>query len=210
MYIKYNPEEINLEVFNITLIDLNNPEFIKPKPTFNLTDVGHWNINSIDYGKVISKVNGNIQNFIDMNTDNYIIVDSIPLDQSFIIDIDKTLYTKIDNLDDVLKLKARERINDEVGDIYDLISDVSKRLSLVERLLMYTVRDLLETSSEKIPFIDEVYRSSIEEYLYFLSITGHNIDIADLEDQTLLFRKLIDRTMQIKDIVNEEYLTKKD
>ena len=103
MYIKYNPEEINLEVFNITLIDLNNPEFIKPKPTFNLTDVGHWNINSIDYGKVISKVNGNIQNFIDMNTDNYIIVDSIPLDQSFIIDIDKTLYTKIDNLDDVLK-----------------------------------------------------------------------------------------------------------
>ena len=210
MYIKYNPEEINLEVFNITLIDLNNPEFIKPKPTFNLTDVGHWNINSIDYGKVISKVNGNIQNFIDMNTDNYIIVDSIPLDQSFIIDIDKTLYTKIDNLDDVLKLKARERINDEVGDIYDLISDVSKRLSLVERLLMYTVRDLLETSSEKIPFIDEVYRSSIEEYLYFLSITGHNIDMADLEDQTLLFRKLIDRTMQIKDIVNEEYLTKKD
>ena len=210
MYIKYNPEEINLEVFNITLIDLNNPEFIKPKPTFNLTDVGHWNINSIDYGKVISKVNGNIQNFIDMNTDNYIIVDSIPLDQSFIIDIDKTLYTKIDNLDDVLKLKARERINDEVGDIYDLISDVSKRLSLVERLLMYTLRDLLETSSEKIPFIDEVYRSSIEEYLYFLSITGHNIDTADLEDQTLLFRKLIDRTMQIKDIVNEEYLTKKD
>ena len=210
MYIKYNPEQINLELFNITLIDLNNPEFIKPKPTFNLTDVGHWNINSIDYGKVISKVNGNIQNFIDMNTDNYIIVDSIPLDQSFIIDIDKTLYTKIDNLDDVLKLKARERINDEVGDIYDLISDVSKRLSLVERLLMYTVRDLLETSSEKIPFIDEVYRSSIEEYLYFLSITGHNIDIADLEDQTLLFRKLIDRTMQIKDIVNEEYLTKKD
>lgn len=210
MYIKYNPEEINLEVFNITLIDLNNPEFIKPKPTFNLTDIGHWNINSIEYGKVISKVNGNIQNFIDMNTDNYIIVDSIPLDQSFIIDIDKTLYTKIDNLDDVLKLKARERINDEVGDIYDLISDVSKRLSLVERLLMYTVRDLLETSSEKIPFIDEVYRSSIEEYLYFLSITGHNIDMADLEDQTLLFRKLIDRTMQIKDIVNEEYLTKKD
>ena len=210
MYIKYNPEEINLEVFNITLIDLNNPEFIKPKPTFNLTDIGYWNINSIDYGKVISKVNGNIQNFIDMNTDNYIIVDSIPLDQSFIIDIDKTLYTKIDNLDDVLKLKARERINDEVGDIYDLISDVSKRLSLVERLLMYTLRDLLETSSEKIPFIDEVYRSSIEEYLYFLSITGHNIDTADLEDQTLLFRKLIDRTMQIKDIVNEEYLTKKD
>jgi hypothetical protein len=41
------------------------------------------------------------------------------------------------------KLQVRADIEAEVGDVYDLISDLSKRLALIERAVVYTMRNIL-------------------------------------------------------------------
>lgn len=41
------------------------------------------------------------------------------------------------------KLEVRAEIESEVGDIYDLVSDLSKRLALIERAVVYMMRNIL-------------------------------------------------------------------
>jgi len=109
---------------------------------------------------------------------------------------------------DFLKLKTRERIDNEVGDIYDLIADIDKRLWMNERLLMRLANDILnEYNIQDNPRL-MWYKDMLWQYIYMVDnwlIVGRN----DLEDLATMFEELINKTNITSSIVKEEYLDKK-
>jgi uncharacterized protein YeeX (DUF496 family) len=106
----------------------------------------------------------------------------------------------------ILKLKLRNKIYNNVGDLEDLISDLSKRLDLLERLVMRTFFYTLKGESVPQPILDaylpmvESYISSVDKELI--------VTRADLEDPNELFSKLIKRFTNISNLVKSEYLDK--
>ncbi len=62
------------------------------------------------------------------------------------------------------KDRARQRIEKEIGDDKDLLADISKRLALVERLLMRLTGELLQTLPED-SYVKSAYKPVVEQYL---------------------------------------------
>ena len=107
----------------------------------------------------------------------------------------------------IYKLNARFIIESEVGDIYDLLADVSKRLALTERLTMRVAGQLLGVY----PWDDDTktrYEQYIQWYLNMI-YTGEYVDRADLENEADLIATLLDRSARISGIVKAEYFDNK-
>lgn len=107
----------------------------------------------------------------------------------------------------IFKLIARYRIEAEVGDIFDLHADLSKRVAVVERLAM---RHFLD-------YVDEYpMDANIKTRYIYVSKPqianvdmGVTIDRSDLIDASVLVDDLSTKRAKIKDIVKEEYIDKK-
>lgn len=108
----------------------------------------------------------------------------------------------------IYKLNSRYRIEKEVGDTNDLLADVSKRISLIERLVMRMAADYFEIQTLPIEY-KNAYTTLISNYLGAFD-AGYFLDRTDLEDPGLLFSRLMERTKKIADIINEEYFSKID
>lgn len=107
---------------------------------------------------------------------------------------------------EIKKAKIRKRIDEEVGDVYDLLADTSKRLAMLERLTMFVLHDYLNN----VPLSDE--RNSLYSYLvqqYIDSIESFTVkNRVDLENPEELFNKLAQRSNRIADIfIEENYLS---
>lgn len=104
------------------------------------------------------------------------------------------------------KLNARHRIEVEVGDTLDQMTDVSKRLSMVERSLM---RLFLHVTGdyEMISEIQDAYSSYM---LPIVQAADQNIPIdrTDLENPQNIINELMYKNQKIIDIVKTEYLDK--
>jgi len=151
-------------------------------------------------------VQGDIQFFKDNNTENvnYIEVQEIPSGSNI-----QYLADKSDNVNDITryyKSRTREKLNDEVGDIFDLLADLSKKVTMIERLGLYVAQELI--SNNQLPNTEERYGTLIDYYANYLEENDHVVDVADLEDSQELFLKLVNRTRKIKDIVKQEYTDK--
>lgn len=105
------------------------------------------------------------------------------------------------------KIETRSQIHGQVGDIYDLVSDLSKRLGLLERITARTIDFIYNDSSisSEIPqAFKDGYGVLLNDYLSYID-GGTLRDRVDIEDNTELFTKLVDRNNTITNIV-EDYL----
>jgi len=106
------------------------------------------------------------------------------------------------------KLQVRTSIGYEVGDLYDLFADQAKRIDLLERLLLRLSYYILR--GEEIPEeIKHSYLPLIEQYIQDVD-SGEIRTRIDIEDIDEIFSKLKDKMSKITEIVEKDYLSKKD
>lgn len=99
---------------------------------------------------------------------------------------------------------VRERIFEEIGDydIYEIVADLSKRICLLERLLLRLAK--AEKDEAKLPeTIVNLYGEMIDTYAAGVE-NGMIKDRTDLENNWSVFNKLQQRTAKIAEIVEEE------
>jgi len=165
-------------------------EFI---PSFKVEFIGQ--LDETIYGIVL----GNIDDFKAMN-DVYDRVDTLPLNLEYFVD--KQMGTPT-NYNEYLKIRTRDVINKEIGDVFDLIADVSKRLTMNERLITLLAYEVIN-NSDIAPMVKERYQPLLEMYL-----KSPKKDLSDLEDPMKLFNKLLQRGTAITDIVIDNYVNLK-
>jgi hypothetical protein len=97
------------------------------------------------------------------------------------------------------KLEVRAKIESEVGDVYDLISDLSKRLALIERALVYTMRNIL--NGDPIP---TKYQNLVNTMatLFVTDPVTDPVDICGIDENSLV-PYLGDRVRKISEILND-------
>ena len=103
------------------------------------------------------------------------------------------------------KLQTRSKISGEVGDVYDLIADLSQRVALVERLAASTANFLYTTSSIKDEFSQEykdLYGALANRYITKVE-DGTDKDRIDLDTYSNTVEKLIAKNNKITEIVTE-------
>lgn len=102
------------------------------------------------------------------------------------------------------KENVRLRIYDELGeyDIYDIAADLSKRICMLERLVVRLVDAMMKNQSCPNDIV-LMYGPLITRYMSALDV-GAIRDRTDLEDNAAVFNKLQNRTAKIADIVKEE------
>jgi hypothetical protein len=200
--IKYNPELIEFETPTNT-IEGQEDTFV---PSFKIINLAYKDLYTFGL------FTGDLSIFQGLND-----VDGIPTNYEIINELPKTginYYSDTkhgtpSSINDMLKYKARSRIENEVGDTDDLISDLSKRVTMLERLCIRMADDLIKNSPEHVPTIAYAYTDMVNAYLQ-LQIQHSNVtNIADLEDPMTLFIKLFNRSVQTTQIVKEDYFDKK-
>lgn len=97
------------------------------------------------------------------------------------------------------KLDIRSKIESEVGDVYDLISDLSKRLALIERAVVYVMRNIL--NGDPVP---EKYQtlSTTMATLFTIDPVTDPVDICGIDENSLVSH-LGDKIRKISEILND-------
>lgn len=169
------------------------------------------NTNSTNY--VTNKTNLNINLWKSVIQQNLGIVDEAIIDglNNISVPDSELTATQITNKNTVLnwiyKLNSRFRIEKEVGDSYDLIADLSKRIALLERMLL---RLFLHVTGDYTMIGEIVSRySTYAMPIIEAADAGYTVDRIDLEDETTMITTLEQRRQTIAQIVKEEYLDKK-
>ena len=111
------------------------------------------------------------------------------------------------NQNEIFKLNARKRIAEEVGDIYDLTADNYNRNILGERLLMIMAYELIN-NTQLLPITKQKYGPLVNTYIQ-VNEQIDKLDTMDLKDPYQEFNKLTTRAKKMTDILQEEYLSKK-
>ena len=105
------------------------------------------------------------------------------------------------------KLETRSQIHGQVGDIYDLLADLNKRVGMMERIMARTLHFIYNSSSisSEIPqeFKDN-YGVFLDQYVTDVD-NGDYIDRVDIEDLNSLYTELKTRYNTITTLV-QEYL----
>jgi hypothetical protein len=111
----------------------------------------------------------------------------------------------------LIKLETRAKITANIGDNNDLIADINKRISILERITYQTL-DYLYSQSELIDDIpaelQNAYGSLLNNYVNMIS-TGDLKDAIDLEDINNVFDKILDRINKTS-IICKEYISQKE
>jgi hypothetical protein len=111
----------------------------------------------------------------------------------------------------LIKLETRAKITANIGDNNDLIADINKRISILERITYQTL-DYLYSQSELIDDIpaelQNTYGSLLNNYVNMIS-TGDLKDAIDLEDINNVFDKILDRINKTS-IICKEYISQKE
>jgi hypothetical protein len=111
----------------------------------------------------------------------------------------------------LIKLETRAKITANIGDNNDLIADINKRISILERITYQTL-DYLYSQSELIDDIpaelQNAYGSLLNNYVNMIS-TGDLKDAIDFEDINNVFDKILDRINKTS-IICKEYISQKE
>ena len=105
------------------------------------------------------------------------------------------------------KIELKAKIQGQVGDIGDLVADLSKRMGLLERVTLRTLEFLYNSSSisSEIPqAYKDGYSSLLTQYVSDID-SGNYRDRVDIEDNAQLYTRLQERYNTITDLV-EEYI----
>lgn len=117
------------------------------------------------------------------------------------------LTKKYSVLNWIYKLNARNEIETQIGDDKDIISDVSKRLALLERLVMRLANERFSGVPLEEPFASGYAQLAAS----YVQAVDNDIfkDRVDYENNIDVFTNLMQKFNKIGEIVNEEYLSKK-
>jgi methionyl-tRNA synthetase len=111
----------------------------------------------------------------------------------------------------LIKLETRAKITANIGDNNDLIADINKRISILERITYQTL-DYLYSQNELINDIpaelQNAYGSLLNNYVNMIS-TGDLKDAIDFEDINNVFDKILDRINKTS-IICKEYISQKE
>ena len=107
----------------------------------------------------------------------------------------------------IYKLNARNRINAEIGDVYDQLANTDRRIGMLERLCLRMFKAILNNESLP-PEHLERYTAFCNGYVDMVD-AGYYVDRADLENEQELFASLTQKFGKITNIVKEEYFDKK-
>jgi len=130
------------------------------------------------------------------------------LDQKALDDANYQIYLD-STKDERNKQKARERISTEVGDIYELVDMVTRRLAILERYVIFTLPFLVSEDIASIPsFIGSEFTPMIET-LQSNFIDGLVVDEIDLEDSVQVMQDIMTKQTKKSGIIKTEYLDKK-
>lgn len=204
MLIKYDPELIQFEDQADTLegeVKVNNS-------TFDIV------VLATDLESSYATLYGNFDNFHTLNSTNgidntpcYEVIDRIPtvgVEYSFDVK-----HGTPKDVNEAIKYKTRSRIENEIGDNEDLIADLSKRITMLERLVIRMTNEVMTNAPDMVPTIIAMYKPMVDGYLYIQEQYNNVTNIADLEDPNELFQKLIERSIKLTNIVSSDYLDKK-
>jgi len=202
MIIKYDPEEIVL--VQPPIINEGEENTVIFNPDYSIDDLGYY-----EDGSGLAKVFGDLAQFKLANAGiQYEELTEFPrTGVEYYVDTRKA--KRPSSADEIFKQKARDRIDSEVGDIYDIVTDVSNRLVMAERLLLLLTYELKNATPDNLPIVTEKYGNMIDQYI-LVNTNTPQLDTVDLEDPSYMFNKLIERSMKITKIVNDEYITKRD
>lgn len=102
------------------------------------------------------------------------------------------------------KMETRSQIHGQIGDIYDLVADLSKRVGMMERIVARTIHFLYNSSSlsSEIPqeFKDN-YGTFLDQYIYDVDNSNY-MDRIDIENIDSIYSELKTRYNIITDLVN--------
>ncbi len=101
------------------------------------------------------------------------------------------------------KFSIRASVESEVGDVYDLISDMSKQISLLEKVVYETVNDLY-TSDAVSQTVKDKYSAMVTSNVTNINDDTKN-DTTDLEDTSDIIDKTAIRKNQVYNIKKTEY-----
>ncbi len=98
------------------------------------------------------------------------------------------------------KLEIRAKIESEVGDIYDLVADLSKRLALIERAVVYVMKNILD--SDPIPTKYQDLADTMAT-LFATDPVTDPVDICGIDENDLVSH-LGDKIRKISQILDDE------
>lgn len=101
------------------------------------------------------------------------------------------------------KFSIRSSVESEVGDVYDLISDMSKQISLLEKVVYETINDLY-TSDTVSQAVKDKYSTMVTSNVTNINDDTKN-DTTDLEDTGDIIDKTATRKNQVYNIKKTEY-----
>ena len=104
-------------------------------------------------------------------------------------------------------LISRYKIDILVGDQYDLIADLSKRLSMLTRLVIRVLHPMLTQTEMPEPYKSS-YLGMMTDYITNVD-AGNYYDRADLYQDQEMYVTLLERDIVIADIIKNDYLDKK-
>jgi len=101
------------------------------------------------------------------------------------------------------KLEIRYKISAEVNDIYDIVADLWKRVTLNERLLLRLSKFIMDNNTN-LPEKLSSYKTMVEQAISDID-AGNYKDRTDLEDPSIIYTKLKERGNKITQLI-EEYI----
>lgn len=107
----------------------------------------------------------------------------------------------------IYKINARNRIEAEVSDTLDIVADVSKRVALLERLVMR----LANAQFSGVPLSEPFASGYAQLTAAYVQAVDNDVfkDRVDYENNIDVFTNLMQRFNKIGEIVHEEYLSRK-
>lgn len=191
---------------NNLLLDLNTSDVSedlmmpKPKERFTVTDIAVDKSNSTYF----AKVEGDIVLFTNMNPTIHSIT-NIPYSDSIMYFANPD-YGTPKSVQEHYKFRVRELINDQVGDTYDIMADLARKITMTERLCVSLAEELFINNIT--PDTKLKYSGLIEAYKQYLIAYNGKMDVADLDDPVEVFNKLLNRSISITNLVESEYKNK--
>lgn len=110
-------------------------------------------------------------------------------------------YKTFLSLEEIKKTYTRQKIEEDVGDDKDLIDDLSKRIALLERYVIFTLPFLIK--GEAIPSFVNIEFTPMIETLQNKFLNKEIVDIIDIENSNDIMNNLMEKRTKITDIIKK-------
>lgn len=155
-------------------------------------------------GNLIGEIKGNIEEFKNSGI-NY--VENPNPTAEYNMQYLNNEWEVLADENELYKTHSRKLIEYNLGDIFDLMADVSKRLGMLERVVLRDINERYNNNLIPVELKND-YKNLANNYVLAID-GGFAKDRADLEDSEELYNRLINRFTLITNILQTNYFNKK-